>query len=379
MTEKLYYQDAYIKDFEARVISVFEEKDGFRVVLDRTAFFPEAGGQTSDRGRIGDAEVFDVREEGDDIVHYTRTAPVGDTVECSLDFEERLDKMRCHTAEHIISGIFHKHFGIENTGFHLGHEDVTFDTSKPVTSEMLLFAERLANEAVMRNMPITTVFPDVSELGTLEYRSKLDLTENVRLVYIGDVDVCACCAPHVAYTGEIGIIKFVDAVTHKGGSRIRMLAGMRAYDYVAALFGECSRISVALSAPKTSVADEVDRMLEGRSALEYKLAGMGKAVAKAYADGVERTDGNLLILLPELDMDALRTFVNLARERVGGTIVALTGTDGAYKYIIHKDSPDLSSAVKNANAALGGKGGGRPPMAQGSFSASLDEIKKYFL
>ena len=104
-----------------------------------------------------------------------------------------------------------------------------------------------------------------------------------------------------------------------------------------------------------------------------------KAVAKAYADGVERTDGNLLILLPELDMDALRTFVNLARERVGGTIVALTGTDGAYKYIIHKDSPDLSSAVKNANAALGGKGGGRPPMAQGSFSASLDEIKTYFL
>ena len=379
MTEKLYYKDSYIKDFTARVISLTEAERGFRVVLDRTAFFPEAGGQTSDRGFIADAEVFDVREEGEEIAHYTHTAPEGETVQCRLDFEERLDKMRCHTAEHIISGIFHKHFGIENTGFHLGHEDVTFDTSKPVTPEMLLFAERLANEAVMKNMPITTVFPEPSELPKIEYRSKLDLTENVRLVYIGDVDVCACCAPHVAYTGEIGIVKFVDAVTHKGGSRIRMLAGMRAYDYVVALVGECTRISLALSAPKTAIADELDRLLESRAALEYKLVGMGKAVAVSYAERVEKTDGDLVVALPELDTDALRTFVNSAADRVGGTLVALTGTDGAYKYIIHNSSPELAAIVKKANAALGGKGGGRPPMAQGSFSASLDEIKKYFL
>ena len=378
MTEKLYYKDAYIKSFSAKIVSVTEEGDAFRVVLDKTAFFPEAGGQTADKGYIGDAEVIDVKEDGDIIVHITSTAPKGDVVECRLDFEERLDKMRCHSAEHIISGIFHKHYGIENTGFHLGHEDVTFDTSKPVTAEMLLFAERLANEAVMRNMPITTVFPDPSELPSLEYRSKLDLTEGVRLVYIGDVDVCACCAPHVAYTGEIGMIKFVDAVTHKGGSRIRMLAGMRAYDYATALSRECTRISIALSAPKTAIADELDRLLDARAALEYKLVGMSKACAAAYAESIQPTDGNLVVCLPDFDIDALRSFVNLASARVGGMLVAVSGDDGAYKYVIHHSSPDLSSMVKNANAALNGKGGGRSPMAQGSFSASLEDIKKYF-
>lgn len=378
MTVKLYYEDAYIREFSAEVLSVTECDGGFAVVLDRTAFFPEAGGQTSDKGFIANAEVYDVRENGNTVIHYTKSdVPLG-RAECRIDFEERLEKMRIHTAEHIISGLFHKLYGVENTGFHLGHEDVTFDTSLPISREQLRFVERLANEAVMRNLPVTTAFPKPEELPSLEYRSKLDLTENVRIVYIGDVDACACCAPHVSHTGEIGIIKFVDAVSHKGGSRIRMLAGLRAYDYIAKLSGECSKISVALCAPPTEIADELSRVLESRAALEYKVKGLASRCAEIIADGIEKTDGNLVVRLDGLDADALRTFVNSASGKVGGTLVALTGEDGAYRYILYDASPDMAATVKKANAALGGKGGGRPPMAQGSFSATLEEIESYF-
>lgn len=378
MTVKLYYDDAYISEFSAEVLSVDERDGGYAVVLDRTAFFPEAGGQTSDKGFIGNAEVYDVRECGDTVIHFTKSAvPLGRT-ECRLDFEERIEKMRIHTAEHIISGLFHKLYGVENTGFHLGHEDVTFDTSLPISREQLRFVERLANEAVMRDLPVTTAFPKPEELPGLEYRSKLDLTENVRIVYIGDVDACACCAPHVSHTGEIGIIKFVDSVSHKGGSRIRMLAGLRAYDYVAKLSGECSKISASLCAPPTEIADELLRVLESRAALEYKLKGLSSRCAELIAESIERTNGNLVVRLDGLDADALRAFVNSASGKVGGTLVALTGDEGAYRYILYDASPDMAANVKKANAALSGKGGGRPPMAQGSFSATLGEIESYF-
>lgn len=378
-TKKLYYVDSYIKEFEAEVISCVPAENGYDIVLDSTAFFPEAGGQSADRGYIEGSEVFDVRERGDEIHHFAK-APVAEntTVRCSLFFEERLDKMRCHTAEHIISGIFHRLYGIENTGFHLGHEDVTFDTSAPISREQLAEAERLANEAVMKNMKIETLFPTAEELRTMEYRSKLDLTDNVRIVVIGDADSCACCAPHVKYTGEIGLIKLVDAVKHKGGSRIRMLAGKRAYDYIAKITEENSSVSVMLSAPVTEISTEVGKLLDSKSALDMRIKDMGNKMAALLADSVKNTETNAVYYLPELDTDALRTFVNIAGQRVKGALVALTGADGDFKYIIHRDSPDLPDTVKRANSELLGKGGGRQPMAQGSFSASLERIKAFF-
>lgn len=378
-TEKLYYADSYIKEFDACVISCVKAENGYDIVLDSTAFFPEEGGQTADRGYIGDSEVFDVREYGDKIHHFaTSPAPENTHVKCVLFFEERFEKMQCHTAEHIICGIFHSLYGIENTGFHLGHEDVTFDTSAVITKEQLLTVERLANEAVFRNLKVETLFPTPEELPDMEYRAKLDLTENVRIVVIGDVDSCACCAPHVSYTGEIGLIKLIDCVKHKGGSRIRMLAGKRAYNYISKLAEENSAVSVMLSAPVTEISTEVKKLLDGKSALELRIKNMGNTMAQLLANNVAPTEKNAVYYLPKLDAEALRTFANVAGERVKGALVALTDGEGDFKYVIHYDSPKLSSLVKSANSALIGKGGGRQPMAEGGFRESLEKIKSFF-
>ncbi len=379
MTEKLYYKDAYISDFSARVLSCDALEGYYDIVLDKTAFFPEEAGQTADSGYIADSEVFDAREILG-IVHHYAKAPVavGETVSCKLNFDERLEKMRSHTAEHIVSGIFHSLYGVENTGFHLGHSDVTFDTSAPISREQLAEAERLANLAVRRDLEVTSYFPSADELPTLKYRSKLDLKENVRIVNIGDVDSCACCAPHVKHTGEIGYIRFIDCVKHKGGSRIRMLAGERAYDYITRLLQENSAISVMLCAPTSEISAEVKKLMDAKLECDRRISSLYERTAELYANSVKETEGDLLVCLPELDMNSLRSFVNLASARVGGMLLAVTGSDGDYKYVLHKSGDDFASSVKDLNSALCGKGGGRAPMAQGSLAAKLCDIQNYF-
>jgi alanyl-tRNA synthetase len=287
--------------------------------------------------------------------------------------------MRAHTAEHILSGIFHKLYGVENTGFHLGASEVTFDTSLVITEDQLELAEKLANEAVIRNLAVTEYYPTPEELPTLTYRSKLDLTENVRIVYIEDTDACACCAPHVKTTGEIGFIKILDAVKHKGGSRIRMLAGKNAYAYVSAIARETGAVSVLLSSPATEISKDVERLLAAKCELDERLLQRERELAAFYADTVPETEGNFVLPCGTLDMEALRDIANSVGERVGGALVLLSGSDGNYRYVMRYSKPDFKTFISEANSVLIGKGGGRPPMAQGSFTASLSDIKAYFL
>ena len=378
-TEKLYYKDAYIKEFEALVLSVSECEKGYDIVLDKTAFFPEEGGQYSDTGCIDSVEVFDVEEIDGVIHHYAKSfINVNKSVHCGINFHERFDKMQQHTAEHIISGLFHSLYGIENTGFHLGAELVTLDTSRPVTKDELMNVERLVNLAIQKNVKVRASFPSADELQSIEYRSKLELTENVRIVNIEGYDSCACCAPHVATTGEIGSLKFVCAVKHKGGSRITMLAGMRAYDYTQKILNEASLISVMLSAPTDEISDEVGRIISAKAALSYQISSMGKDMAELIAKTIQKTDKNLVLYYPMLDFEALRTLTNSVKDKVRGTLVGITGSEGSYRYILISQSDNFSDIVKDANAALSGRGGGRAPMATGTFSASIEKITEYF-
>jgi len=378
MTEKLYYRDAYIKNFDAEVLSAEATDKGYDVVLDKTAFFPEEGGQSSDTGYIGDSRVLRVYEEGGVVHHLTDGAPTLGRVACRLDFDERYDKMQCHTAEHILCGIIHRLWGYDNVGFHLGRDEVTFDIDAVLTREQLDEVEMLANRAVFDNIEITTEFPRAEELPSLEYRSKLELTEGVRLVRIGEVDTCACCAPHVARTGEIGLIKVLEFMKHRGGTRIWMVAGLRALADYREKYGNVKRISAALCEPQPTVADGVERMLESVQALHGELKAARDALALSEARSVEQTDGNLVRLLPDFSIDELRAFSNAAGGRVGGLLVALSGADGDYKYVISSQTRDLSRDIKDINSALLGRGGGRGGMVQGSFSSDIESIRAYF-
>ena len=379
MTELLYYNSAYISKFSAIVLSCEAAGDVFHITLDKTAFFPESGGQYSDTGRIADARVFDVKIEDGVVFHITDTPlDVGKTYDCLIDFDKRFEKMQCHTAEHIVSGLIHKHFGYDNVGFHLGEDDVTLDISAPLDREALDFIETLANRAVFENIEIVTEELSDEEVSGRSYRSKLEFTDSVRVVTVPGYDACACCAPHVLRTGEIGIIKLLDFYSYKGGVRIHMTAGRRALADYRARYTSVAAISAILSAPQCEVTDAVRQTVERLGVAEYKHKETEQNCARALAEVLLYRDGNRVEYSPVLTPQTLREFANSAVLKTGGILVALCGEEGDYKYVITSKTRDISALTKKINAALGGKGGGRGEMIQGSFSSKLSEIQEFF-
>ena len=379
MTEKLYYKDAYLAEFTATVLACETAENGYRIVLDKTAFFPEEGGQYSDRGYIESSLVRDVREESGVIYHLADSpVTVGASVNCRIDFDERYEKMQCHTAEHILSGLIHTHFGLDNVGFHLGADYVTMDVSGVLERQDLDMIEDMANAIVFENVAVTSEFPTPSELPTLNYRAKLDLTENVRIVRIGEYDACACCAPHVARSGECGLIKILDFQKLRGGIRMFITAGRRALKYFRAMFTSAGEISQLLSVPKEEIADGVTKLNEALAKERADFKSYRLSSARARAAAVEHTSGNLVLHFADLEGEELRVFASEAMPSVDGMLVALGGAEGAYKYVIVSNTTDLRAASRDINAALGGRGGGSPTMIQGSFTASFAEIERYF-
>ena len=378
MTEKLYYNNAYTKEFRASVISVEKSDSGFDVVLDKTAFFPEEGGQSADNGYIAEARVTHVYEKDGVIHHITDTELSLGEYSCSIDFDARFEKMQCHTAEHILCGIIHHLFGLDNVGFHLGADEVTFDVNGVLDRSQLDMVEGLANEAVFANLKIDTLFPEADELWSIEYRAKLDITEGVRLVRIGDVDTCACCAPHVGYTGEIGMIKILDFMKHRGGTRIWIVAGKRALCDYRTRYENIKRISGMLSTPQPVVAETLEGYMADSDGARAALKSARLRIAELEASAVEYTDGSRVFLLPDFTIPELIAFSNVANKRVGKITVALSGVEGDYKYVISSGSVDLRAISREINSSLGGRGGGRPEMIQGSFTADLEQIKNYF-
>ena len=196
MTRKLYDFDSHRRDFSATVLRCDPAGERYAVVLDQTVFFPEGGGQPADTGVLGGAHVLDVQLLLDVIVHYTDVPLTpGTLVRGEIDWPQRFRRMQGHSGEHIISGLIHSEFGFDNVGFHLGEDVITMDYNGELTWPQLMHIERLANEAVYRNVPIRTEYPAPEQLAHMEYRSKLDLKENVRIVTVEGYDVCACCAP----------------------------------------------------------------------------------------------------------------------------------------------------------------------------------------
>ncbi len=382
MTKKLFYLDAYISEFSSTVTSVRDESGVFMVELDATAFFPEEGGQFADTGYIGEHRVLDVKERDGRIFHYTATKPnVGEEYFCRIDFVERYERMRCHTAEHILCGIIHREHGFDNVGFHLGDDIVTFDISSYLDREQLDRIEDEANRIISKCLPVYSAFPKSEELTEISYRSKLDLTEGVRLIYIGEdgeVDICACCAPHVSNTGEIGLIKILDFERHRGGVRITFQAGVRALLDYRARYTATKRISELLCVPQNEVAAATEGLVAECESLRRKLAEISLNKAISEADKITPTEGNLVVYYPELSQKELTEFVKRASNKVGGLLVALSGDEGNIKYMITSESMNLSTLVKQFNLDLAGKGGGKPNCVSGSFSSPFERIKEYF-
>ena len=386
-TEKIYYADSHLFSFTADVLQGVSLEDGrCTVILDRTAFFPEGGGQPADTGWIGDARVLDVHEKNGMILHYLDKLPsVWEDVPCRLDAEQRLRRMQNHSGEHVVSGLVHKNFGYENVGFHMGKECMTLDFSGELSREQMLDIERQANEAVRKNIPVVTSFPSQEVLETLVYRSKLELTENVRIVEIEGVDRCACCAPHVCSTGEIGVIKVLSCERHRGGVRVELICGMDALDNFNARQKSAMEISNMLSAKRAEIAEAVEHLITERNSLKVSLAAAETALIRMLAASRPEKEGNDVLINPcgemgiSLSEIARRELVNLIMPKCSGLVAVLQGSDeDGYQYIIGSTKLDLRKLTKEINAAIAGRGGGKSEMITGRCTAPAEEIRKYF-
>lgn len=377
-TRKLYYENAYTKTFDAEVLSCEETTAGFAVVLSATAFFPEEGGQTADTGTLDGVRVLDVREKAGIVTHRTEgPLMAGQTVSGALDWNARMRKMQNHTGEHIVSGLVHQTYGFSNVGFHLGEDGMTFDYDGALTRAQLDELEDEANALVWADLPVLTRFPPPEELKTLDYRSKLTLTANVRIVEIPGVDVCACCAPHVSSTGRVGAVKLLDFMRHRGGVRIWAKCGADVISDYRARVEAAMKISALLSVPQADISGAVQKLLTEQSHLKALLAALQKEKLDTLIASLTKTEGDLL-LFADTDEDGLRSLVNAGVSLCGGICAAFSGTDGAYRFVLGSRSADVRQTVLHMKDPLKARGGGKAAMAMGSSAASRAEIEAYF-
>ena len=375
---KLYYDSAYIKEFEAQVLSCQEGKKGWEITLSATAFYPEGGGQLADTGLLGNVRVTDVHEKDGQVVHYTDgPLPVGEMVRGVIDWDRRFQHMQEHSGEHLVSGLIHQRFGYDNVGFHMGTDEVTIDFNGVLEWGDLMAIEEKANGMIWENLEISAVYPEKDELDAMEYRSKKELTGAVRIVSIPGGDVCACCGTHVERTGEIGLVKFLSMIHYKGGVRISLLCGKRAVEDYERKRDQVQKISVLLSARPGEISRAVEKLKDEEAKLQEKLvAAYDKLIASEVRD-IKEGDGDIFILEPDFEAIQLRHLVNrLLEEKKGRTVLALGGAaEGSFLYVLGSRDGDMRRLSRELNGLLNGRGGGSAQMAQGTFFATKDQLQ----
>ena len=395
MTVRLFEQDAYRREFQAMVTACREHGSGYAVCLDATAFYPEGGGQPGDTGTLtvisGPCEplpsrtdtfspedpviVTDTHEKGGEILHYT-SVPLepGTAVTGMIDWEHRFDLMQNHSGEHIVSGLIHSRFGYNNVGFHMGSDFITIDLDGELTEEDLYEIEKEANQVVYRNETVIIRKYPEEEASSLSYRSKKELHDLVRIVTFPGADVCACCGTHVARTGEIGLIKLLSVAKFRSGVRIEMLSGSRAFSYLTEIWQQNHRISVLLSAKPLLTSSFVEKLKEHDASVSYELYAYKE---KLFEDTARQyyNASCAFILEPGLTADEVRRFTIALMKHCSGLCAVFSGDDeNGYKYAVGQNDADLRALVKSMNAALNGRGGGKPFFSQGNVSAGQEDI-----
>ena len=377
-TVKLYYENAYTQDFTAVVQSCEAVKNGFAVTLDRTAFYPEGGGQPADRGTLGEARVLDVHEKDGVVTHLCdRALSVGAEVGGRIDWARRFDHMQQHSGEHIISGLLCSTFHCDNVGFHMGADVVTIDYNAPITWEQALEVERRANAYIWADHPIRIWYPSAEELAALPYRSKKELTGAVRITEFPGADRCACCGTHVSSSGQVGLLKLLSCQKFRDGVRLELLCGQRALDCLAAGWEQARQIGQALSVKPQSAFAAVSRLQEELLSLKEKAARLEEADF-AHVAAQYRGAGSVLHIAEPLDGDGARRLCDAIAKAAGGRCAVFAGQDGDYRYAVIESGGDLRQFIKDMNTALHGRGGGRDGFAQGSAACTAEEVRAFF-
>lgn len=409
MTERLFESRSEEKIFLARVVECIKEKDLYKTVLDKTLFFPEGGGQRGDSGFIilgeksesdfysekvlnvddGEPEtitvinedavrVSDTQEKNGVIYHFcSKPFSVGDAVTGLIDYDVRFRRMQNHTGEHIVSGLIHKHFGLDNVGFHMGSEDVTLDVNGVLSKEDLDFIEHEANLAVVSNTPVEAQVFSGDVLDTMDYRSKLDIRENVRIVTISGYDKCACCAPHVSTTGKIGIIKLTGFSPYKSGTRIHMLCGFDALEDYENKLSQNKLSCALLSSKPNQVSMGIERLLEENKKEKQESNSLKNVIASLLLEKAKNENKNYLF--SDINDPIFMRYLATGGSEIFGVFGVFGETsENNYRYVAAGVDRDMRAFAKELNSALCGRGGGDSELVQGSVKASAVEIEEFF-
>jgi len=378
-TRRLYYEDAYIKNFTATVTACAPAGDRWAVILDATAFYPEGGGQAADTGYLSGVRVLDVQEQEEKVLHFCDgPLTVGSQVEGTVDFEPRFDRMQQHTGEHILCGLVHKRFGWHNVGFHMGEQVVTVDFDGPIPVSALPELEWQVNEAIWQNIPVETLTPSPEELPNVFYRTKKALPWPVRIVRVPGYDSCACCGLHVKTTAEIGLMKIFSCVKFHEGVRLEIACGRKAMALLRAVFEQNRQVSQAFSAQMMETGEGARKVNAQLSAQKQEIAALKaqlrQRIAADYA-GYEKA----IHFEPALTSAEVRELADAMADHRAEFAAVFSGTEeGGYSYCIISRCRDLRVLGKEMNASLQGRGGGRPDCQQGSVKATKAEIEAFF-
>ena len=424
---KLYEKCSYLTKNVTKVTSCTEINDEYYITLEESIFFPEEGGQKADTGKLTEEggreiELLDGQllkglskeaanlladtskelvAEGQlpsEMIFYKVSAKVlkGTEVECSIDMAKRFDRMQNHSGEHVLTGVIHNKYGFDNVGFHLSDDGpVTLDINGVLTYEQVMEMEKEANRVVYANMPIVDTYPSKDELINMTYRSKIDIEGQVRLITIGNeqeiIDICACCAPHVKQTGEIGIIKVISVINWKGGIRISMLAGRRALEYCNGEHEIIKKLTGLLTTSAENIVGITEAHIAEIGLLKSKLATSLEAnviskidndimsvpqKAAVISSGDCLPFGHVEFVDGDFPVASMKNIYNYLLTKYKGYVAVLAGDDeNGYRYfggIADGDSRELATALRETFNA---KGGGKQDMVQGQIVASKEEIK----
>lgn len=391
-TIKLYEEWGNLFDFDAEVVGCLKNDEGYDIVLDRSAFFPGGGGQMPDTGFINDGGfeigVSDVYiKEG--IIYHRTSVPVseGRRVRCGVDEEKRLCRMQNHSGEHIVSGLAFSIYGCNNVGFHMSENEagivefITADFDSELNAEQIRKLEVEANKAVFSNFKFECFYPSPEELETMNFRSKKEIKEEIRLVRAGDVDLCACCAPHVSASGEIGIIKIKDFMRYKGGVRVTVCCGFSAFADYCARQTAAEEISRMLSVKQTDIAEGVSRLLSEVESEKRRSRRLCDSLCSSIENGFDTE--SRAVFEPQLDAQSRRSLATRLAEKRGGIVFVFSGDDdGGYDYaaaVPEKSAASFSlrSAARELSVSLGGSGGGSPVLICGRIFSDCISIQKY--
>lgn len=392
-TIKLYDNTPYDTKFTAKILSlksVDKENNLYELVLDKTLFFPEAGGQSCDKGSIFITEnktaVEKVQiDKEDNITHIiSSSSPLNiemltDTeIVGEIDWNHRFSNMQQHSGEHIFSGIVHKKYGFENVGFHLSDNNVTMDYNGYLTPEQVAEIETEVNKTIVENIDIFCYYPDETELKNIFYRCKTKLAGDIRIVEIKGVDICACCCPHVRKTGEIGLLKVISSIRYKGGVRLSILCGFRALEYFNMVHGQMNTLRNLLSSEQSEIINTVTMLKNERDELKLKFREANKNRLISDIDSLPETS-SALIFTDDIDAKSQREALNYLISKRQNYCGILSGNDKkGYSYLIGSNSLDSSLIQSKLKEIFGAKGGGKREMIQGFVEATKSTLETLF-